>query len=736
MLRSTRECELVAFANRVDLSLKKGVSVFKYALGSGPVTFACSASLAFSLAPGVAWSQSDDEASTLDPVVVSSSRRETPVSETARSITVVDQQEIEDQTRISRNIGEILANTVPGMAPSTESVTNFGQTLRGRKFLVLVDGIPQSTPLRDASRDLNTIAPSSIERIEVVRGGTAVYGFGATGGVVNIITKKAASEPVEGYSQVGARISTEETSDSTGLETEHRISGTQGKFDYVLSGSYVEREGRFDADGKRIPPDPLGTQGGFADTEEHSLLAKGGWNFDGGRQRLEFMVNDLDNEQDTDFTFDSQLDGGRTPAIPISEAPAGSRPIKDPGTENTTARLTYSHENVAGSSIQANAYYGDQSIIFPRFPGFKQGEIASEKQGLRTTVETPLSGLREGTTLTWGADYLGDETEPDRFGGDGTVDTPAMDQDAYAVFGEVETPLADVGLFRAGIRQEEIDVEVSTVDENINGNTVRGGELEWSETLFNAGAVFFATESIDVFTNFSQGFTVGDIGRVIRDGGAFGAGDTLDAEDFESDAEKVDNYEVGMRYYGSAVQGSAAVFFTDSDDGATFDDNQRIQKFEEEIWGFEGTLDWAISDDLKTGGSLTWADGQRLDDSGDKTRLDGTRISPVKISTFVRHQVKPWWSNRFQIQYVGNRTQFDNAEGPENNFDFGKGDVDDYTLVHLTSRFDLPAGSLALGVRNLLNEDYFPAISQAFNIPTARSKGRGRTVSASYELEW
>jgi len=704
--------------------------------GCARVAMAFFVSSAFMLPPAVTFGQSGDGAVTLSPVVVSGSRRETPVSETARSITVVEREEIEDQVRISRNVGEILANTVPGMAPSTEAVTNFGQTLRGRKFLVLIDGIPQSTPLRDASRDLNTIAPSSIERIEVVRGGTAVYGFGATGGVVNIITREAASEPVAGYSQVGVRTSTEESSDSTDLETEHRVSGTSGNWDYVLAGSYVEREGRFDADGNRIPPDPLGTQGGFADTDEHSLLAKVGRNFDAGQQRLEFMINELDNQQDTDFTFDSMLEDGRTPAIPLSEAPAGSRPIVDPGTENTTARVTYTNNDIGGSSLQADLYYGDQEIVFPRFPGFKQGEIASEKMGLRTTVETPLSGLRDGTTLTWGADYLGDETEPDRFGGDGTVDTPDLDQDAYAGFAEIETPLAEIGLVRAGVRHEGIEVDASTVEENINGNKVRGGELDFSETLFNVGAVFFATDSIDLFASFSQGFTVGDLGRVLRDGGAFNGGQTLDAEDFESDAEKVDNYEIGLRYYGGAVQGTAAIFFTDSDDGATFDDDLRIQKFEEETWGVEGTINWAPSDGLETGGSLTWVDGQRLDANGDQTRLDGTRIPPVKANGFVEHQVKPWWSNRFQVQHVHNRTRFDDAAGPENFVDFGKGDVDDYTLVHLTSRFDLARGELALGVRNLFNEDYLPAISQAFNIPTARSKGRGRTVSVSYALEW
>ena len=132
------------------------------------------------------------------PVVVSATRTDTPVSELSRSVTVVDEQQIREQASLDRNLGTILSRTVPGFGPSTEANSNFGQTLRGRKFLVLIDGIPQSTPLNDQSRDLNTIAPSSIERIEVVRGGTAAYGFGATGGLVNVITKKPSKEPLAG----------------------------------------------------------------------------------------------------------------------------------------------------------------------------------------------------------------------------------------------------------------------------------------------------------------------------------------------------------------------------------------------------------------------------------------------------------------------------------------------------------------------------------------------------------
>lgn len=67
---------------------------------------------------------------------------------------------------------------------------NTGQTLRGRQVLVLIDGIPQSTPLRNGARDLRVIDPSVIERIEVIKGASSIYGNGADGGIINYITRK------------------------------------------------------------------------------------------------------------------------------------------------------------------------------------------------------------------------------------------------------------------------------------------------------------------------------------------------------------------------------------------------------------------------------------------------------------------------------------------------------------------------------------------------------------------
>jgi iron complex outermembrane recepter protein len=114
----------------------------------------------------------DDDATTLDRVVVSASTSRTPESEAAlpNTITIIDREQLEQQLAVTQDLSQVLANLIPSFAPSRQKLTNAGETLRGRKPLYLVDGVPQSTPLREGGRDGHTIEPAMIERIEVIHG--------------------------------------------------------------------------------------------------------------------------------------------------------------------------------------------------------------------------------------------------------------------------------------------------------------------------------------------------------------------------------------------------------------------------------------------------------------------------------------------------------------------------------------------------------------------------------------
>lgn len=655
---------------------------------------------------------------TLAPVTVSATRTSTEASELTRSVTVITREELERQGRMSSSVGEILAHEVPGFSPSTEALTDFGQTLRGRTFLTLIDGVPQSTPLRDGRRSLNTISADVIERIEVVRGGTAIYGFGAAGGLVNIITRKPEPGDFNAHSEAGVAFSTTHSSDSERWRANQRVSGDTGALDYVLSGSYVKRNGFFDDEGNRIPADPFGVQGGLADTDEWNVLAKLGFEPEGGQQRLGLTINHFDIFQDSNFAGLGTGDPDereKTPAV------RGNINPKEPGTESTIVNMEYRHGDVLGSALNSQIYYGDLLTRFGKFPGFPQVQVVSEKVGARFTFDTPARLGGTDFDVTWGADYLNDET--DQEGIDGTSGTPRMDQDAFAGFVQLAIPVGDRALIRTGVRHEDISVDVADVV-NRNSIFVQGGTLEFDETLFNLTGAYYLTDQVELFGGYSQGFSLADIGRAIADSTA------TRAETLESDAQKADNYELGIRRLGDRWSGSLTAFFSESDNGTTFDANLNIAKQPEEIYGVELEGDFRISELLRLGGTASWIEGEvDLDDDGDfEDDLPSTRVPPLKVTAFAEYSPAGPWSTRLQGLYSGNRDP-DSTQ-------FGSGDVEDYVVFDWHNRIDLAVGRLDVSVENLLNEDYFPVLNQAGALPFGFSRAPGRTLALDYSLDW
>ena len=75
---------------------------------------------------------------------------------------------------------------MPSLAPDCQRMTSTGESLRGRTPLHMVDGIPQTAPLRDGKRSGFTIDPAFVDRVEVIFGANAIQGLGATGGVIQL----------------------------------------------------------------------------------------------------------------------------------------------------------------------------------------------------------------------------------------------------------------------------------------------------------------------------------------------------------------------------------------------------------------------------------------------------------------------------------------------------------------------------------------------------------------------
>ena len=129
-------------------------------------------------------------------IVVSATRIESTLATSPDAISVVTREEIESLQ--ARTVADVLG-TVPGVIVSHNGqpgaqTTVFMRGASGVHTLVLVDGVRVNNAF-SGRFDFANLTVDNVERIEVVRGPQSTrYGSDALGGVINIVTKKTATE--------------------------------------------------------------------------------------------------------------------------------------------------------------------------------------------------------------------------------------------------------------------------------------------------------------------------------------------------------------------------------------------------------------------------------------------------------------------------------------------------------------------------------------------------------------
>ena len=166
-------------------------------------------------------------------VTVTAGRVEQQLLDIPMSVSVLTSEEIRDSS--ARNIGELLAD-VPGVEVGGDGSQGLKRVkIRGEnecRSLILIDGQKVSEH-KSMSGPALLVDPSSVERIEVIKGPASVlYGSDAIGGVINIITKKGSKKPFEAEASVGWNGAGHGWSESVSL------GGSAKGFKYQLDAGY------------------------------------------------------------------------------------------------------------------------------------------------------------------------------------------------------------------------------------------------------------------------------------------------------------------------------------------------------------------------------------------------------------------------------------------------------------------------------------------------------------------
>jgi iron complex outermembrane receptor protein len=691
----------------------------------------------------------------LAPTDITSSRTSSDLVPQVRQVNVIEREQLEQLRQGSDSLATVLAKSIPGMSDSSRTITDYGQTLRGRTMLILVDGVPLNTN-RDSSRNLANIDPALIERVEVIHGSSAIYGAGATGGIVNITTRPAGGETRSETTLTGTSSLTQLDSDSLGGQLQQHLSGSQGAVDYAFDVGARHIGGAFDARGHRIAPEP--SQGDLFDSNAFNIGGKLGLRIDDD-QRLQLALSHYDARQDSDYTSDpsvAALPAGSVPAQPLD----GLKLDEQNRIKNTMANLEYRHEDLLGSRMSAQLYYRD---YFTRFTPFDARGVAtrgrfvdqvmqnSEVFGSRLTLRTPLG---ESTELIWGGDFNHERSDmpldifdPALYDANGgrvfekigkRTYMPDLTTISTGAFAQLQHRFNEQWSVDGGLRYEYATAEFDdfmplSEIHNANPATVQGGKVRYDDVLGNLGVVYSPIEGQEIYAAFSQGFQLPDLGVQVRNARR---GFDIDSSDLEP--VKTDNYELGWRgSLGGQTLASLALFYTTSKlgDVQSFNNGLILTRTQERIYGVEGSADWLSTDERwSLGGTATWMKGREHPDNGDWQDMTGYRIPPLKLTAYVQYNPTDVWSNRLQATYFASEDYRLNGQAS-----FGRREVDSYTTVDLISDYRLgDADKVSVGIQNLFNRDYYPLYSQLMRNSnnTSHLPAPGTVLTVSYQHQW
>ncbi|PMM56098.1 TonB-dependent receptor [Vibrio splendidus] len=682
----------------------------------------------------------------METVVVTATRYTQTPDKIAGAVTVIDSEDIEEQSIISDDLTSILATLVPGITPSRQKMSNQGENLRGRQALIMIDGVPQVNPLRNGNRYGYTIDPSMVERIEVVNGASAVQGMGATGGIINYITKGA--KPNDDWKQtVGTRVTSSFDDDSTGGKVFYNISKHDEEFDLFFGGSWDQQGLYYDGNGNLIGMNDI--QGETQDSTATDIFFKGGYNFDEGNQRVEFTANTYAIEANGNYKgvkgdFENGIPGTVEPGAPSGE------PVSN---EAQLFNLKYTHYDLGTGMLTAQVFYQNYDAVFGEATWYPtatkvndQGVISSQKTGFKVGYET-YDLLDLDDTWVFGLDGLHDQTEQ-TLDQSGLNVTPLMEYYSLAPFVQGDFLVTEALRLSAGVRYESIRVKVSDGQTiygyGVDGHNseIIGGTQDSSKAVFNVGAIYTFTDEFSSFASFNQGFGLPDIGRILRgnwigDANPGQAGTPIDFNTMPAVEPVVtDNYELGITYRGDKVFVSASTYMSIAKDGANLALNNNgtydVERQRTDIMGYELTSTYQVLDSTKLSAMYAHVEGE-VDTTGNgsvDSDMDLKNLTPDRLLLAVNHNFSDVLASRVQYNYLFDSQKSTNNVGAEQNFD-------GYGLVDFSTHYDMrDKGRIAFGIENLMDEQYINYFSQIRNHSSYYFSGRGRTFSLSYELDF
>lgn len=705
----------------------------------------------------------------LDELVVVGSRAPSQISQVPGAVWVLEQEDLAQQFQSGQDLKTVLGKLIPGMDLAPETRTNFGQNLRGRSVLVMIDGVSLNGS-RGLSRQFDSIDPFNIERIEVLSGATAVYGGGATGGIVNIITKKGEAGETQFGTELGASTGFNDSEDRV-YRFGQSISGGTDTVNGRLALAVQDNGAFYDGEGNQILPDV--TQTDLQYNRSVDIMGNTRFRID-DNQSLELTAQ-LYNSQfkgDKGLWFGPYLSQRTNPEIRD-----GFTADREPETDRYLLNASYQNRDFLGHTayLQVSSRHEESSFHPYPYPRLNQdGSLnanmsyygASKQNTEQHLIKALLVKQLGGLKLSYGLDLDREDFDASQmvfdnmlaYGSGGLVFEedftvpryPGYRVDGIAGYLQGELQVTDRLQLNAGIRQRYSELEMESftpttqqiaVERGLvtGADAIPGGESDYDVTLVNAGAIFNLTADQQVWANFSQGFEIPDPGKVAGKGdytitqdGRYTLTDYLDVNENAVPGLKTEQVELGWRAYQDRWDAQVAAYYTWSDKDTETTDDLRINVVDAKTrdYGIEGNLTFRATDQVSIGTSGHYIRSEVKED-GEWVEKAATYASLPKVTAFTGWQDD---LNSVRLQ-ASHSFDIDDDAGQE---------IDGTTLLDLQASRELPIGKLNFAVSNLLDRQYQTVWGQRaqlfygarFAYEPFDFKGKGRTYTLTYAVNY
>lgn len=661
-----------------------------------------------------------------EEIIVTATRSGTALVDLATSVSVVSEEELSAQLDYNTNIMRALEFTIPGLAPQRESRSNCSPNIRGRQTSIQINGTPVNENLRQSTCDqMYQLSPFAVERIEVLRGGTALYGSGSPGGIINFITRRAKGRDLEVDVVAQTSFNTSRLDDSFTTDLYGGLGQKLDGWDYYVGASYTDG-------GVGRTPD-----GGYVPGREYESLAFNGSlgaDVAGGELRLTgtWYREDKGQQYSADGTQDI---GNFAPVIPVDGHPQQDQNVL----RSTTIALSYDHPDVLGQSLSVSGYYQDQlyrqrdNFFDLNFGNdFFASDSDHERFGFRSTlVKTANLGAVEFVG-SYGFDYTYNSyyrPAIDPAAGDAIFGyvSPEVIFNTYALFGQVEF---DFGRFRlvGGARQEWYRGEIGDrgFDPAIPGSATPGDLGKSDLALYNLGAVFDLTDAVQLYGGFSQGAEIAQLGRAAR-----GASNP---SIITPEPATSDQFELGIRGRTETLRFEIAGFRSTSDKASLLQPDPSCAgetlcpliplRARQRFWGLEGSADWQASQQLNLAAVVTYQRGKIFDDDlGRFINYSTDIVAPFRLTGSASY--RPIEPLRLSLQgtYYGAADYYTAAEEAA-----GFVNTESVFLMDASIHYQLGKGELFVAASNLLDKEYVSVADQGVGFFYYQAEGRRVTV--------